>query len=72
MDPIQINEIKELENVKMLWKLAVWVMSSVGPTFVSLIVYFYFQLQKCKDGIADDLKKDNEKYKDIFRDQIKK
>jgi len=60
MDPIDIQQIQELETLRTLWKLAVWFVGVSWPILSGLIVYFYRRGEKWRDDYVEYLKKENE------------
>ena len=60
MDPIDIQQIQEIETLRSLWKLALWFIGVSWPVLSSLIVYFYHRGEKWRDQYVDYLKKENE------------
>lgn len=60
MDPVDVQQIQELETLRTLWKLAVWFVGVSYPIATGLIIYFYNKSEKWRDNYVSKLEKDND------------
>ena len=64
------ENLKEVENLRMLWRLAVWFIAITWPVLTALITYFYLKSEKFKDRHIQELESTNKQFLEIIKDKL--